>query len=240
MTMNPFCVKYVFRLPNRSHVHFDIVLDPVTLELQGNTREVKPSWTDLGFHQCPNCPLTPDLHPSCPLALGIANLVEKYDGFLSHDTVELEVVTGERRVTQTTSVQRGVSSLMGLVIATCGCPHATFLRPMARYHLPLSSMEETVYRATSMYLLAQYFIGKEGGAADPDLDGLRHRYSEMGIMNMAVADRIRAATKTDSSVNAIIVLDVFAKMVEIEIDESLSRIRSLFQPYLAADGIGDG
>jgi hypothetical protein len=57
---------------------------------------------------------------------------------------------------------------------------------------------------------------------------------------MAVADRIRAATKTDSSVNAIIVLDVFAKMVEIEIDESLSRIRSLFQPYLAADGIGDG
>jgi hypothetical protein len=111
---------------------------------------------------------------------------------------------------------------------------------MARYHLPLSSMEETVYRATSMYLLAQYFIGKEGGAADPDLDGLRHRYSEMGIMNMAVADRIRAATKTDSSVNAIIVLDVFAKMVEIEIDESLSRIRSLFQPYLAADGIGDG
>jgi hypothetical protein len=32
------------------------------------------------------------------------------------------------------------------------------VKPMARFHLPLASEEETIYRATTMYLLAQYFL----------------------------------------------------------------------------------
>ncbi|HTY57181.1 MAG TPA: hypothetical protein VMF59_00125 [Bacteroidota bacterium] len=229
--MKDFTVYYNFRLPDGSEEGFHLRLDPETLELRGNTPEVSPEWTKLDFHQCPNCPLNVEDHPHCPLALRLVNLVQRFDGLLSHEKVDMEVVTEERTITQQTTAQRGISSLMGLVIAASGCPHTALLRPMARFHLPFASNEETVYRATSMYLLAQYFLKKEGASADLELDGLARIYGNMQIINVAVAERLRAATTTDSSVNAIVVLDVYAKTVEMVIEGSLERIRYLFAPY---------
>ncbi len=229
--MNKYGIRYTFKLPDGSEERIDLQLDRDTMQLSGTESEARPDWTKLEFHQCPNCPLSPKEHPYCPLALNLVGLVERFDGLLSHDRVELEVVTEERTITQTTAAQRGISSLMGLVIATSGCPHARFLRPMARFHLPLASREETTYRATSMYLLAQYFVRKEGAPADLELDGLAKIYRELGIVNSAIAERLRSATTSDSSVNAIIVLDVYAKTVEMVIEESLERIKHLFKPY---------
>jgi hypothetical protein len=229
--MKDFTVYYNFKLPDGSEEGFHLRLDPETLELRGNTPAVSPEWTKLDFHQCPNCPLKVEEHPDCPLALRLVSLVQRFDGLLSHEKVDLEVVTEERTTTQKTTVQRGIGSLMGLVIAASGCPHTALLRPMARFHLPLASNEETVYRATSMYLLAQYFLKKEGDPIDLDLDGLTRMYENMQIINVAIAQRLRAATTTDSSVNAIVVLDVYAKTVELVIEGSLERIRYIFAPY---------
>lgn len=229
--MKDFTVFYNFRLPDGSEEGFHLRLDPESLELRGGTPSVTPEWTKLDFHQCPNCPLKPEDHPECPLALRLVNLVQRFDGLLSHEQVDLEVVTEERTITQKTTAQRGISSLMGLVIATSGCPHTALLRPMARFHLPLASNEETVYRATCMYLLAQHFLKKEGAPADLDLDGLARIYENLQIINVAVAERLRSATTTDSTVNAIVVLDVYAKTVGMVIDGSLERIRYLFAPY---------
>lgn len=229
--MSKYGIRYTFRLSDGSEERIDLQLDRISMQLTGTESEARPDWTRLGFHQCPNCPLSPEQHPHCPLALNLVGLVERFDGLLSHDKVELEVVTEDRTVTQTTTAQRGISSLMGLVIATSGCPHAAFLRPMARYHLPLASREETTYRATSMYLLAQYFLKKAGATADLELDGLTKIYRELGTVNSSIAERLRAATTSDSSVNAIIVLDVYAKTVELVIEESLERVKHLFAPY---------
>jgi len=229
--MKDFTVSYNFKFPDGSDESFHLRLHPETLELQGNTPATAPEWTKLDFHQCPNCPLRVEQDSECPLALRLVNLVQRFDGVLSHDRVDLEVITEERTITQKTTAQRGIGSLMGLVIAASGCPHTAFLRPMARFHLPLASNEETVYRATSMYLLAQYFVKKEGAPADLELDGLTRIYDNLQIINVAVAERLRAATTTDSSVNAIVVLDVYAKTVEMVIGGSLERIRYLFAPY---------
>jgi hypothetical protein len=231
--LKDFTVYYNFKLPDGSEEGFHLRLDPETLELRGNLPSVTPEWTKLDFHQCPNCPLKVEENPDCPLALRLVNLVQRFDGLLSHEKVDMEVVTEERTITQKTTAQKGISSLMGLVIAGSGCPHTAFLRPMARFHLPLASNEETVYRATSMYLLAQYFLKKEGARADLELDGLARIYENMQIINVAVAERLRAATTTDSSVNAIVVLDVYAKTVEMVIGGSLERIRYLFAPYFS-------
>ena len=229
--MKDFTIYYNFKFPDGSEEAFQLRLDPETLELQGNTPQAAPAWTKLDFHQCPNCPLRVETHPVCPLALRLVNLVQRFDGVLSHDRVDLEVITEERTITQKTTAQRGIGSLMGLVIASSGCPHTAYLRPMARFHLPLASNEETVYRATSMYFLAQYFAKKEGAQAALDLDGLSRIYENLQIINVAIAERLRAATTTDSSVNAIVVLDVYAKTVEMVIGGSLERIRYLFAPY---------
>ena len=122
--------------------------------------------------------------------------------------------------------------MMGLVIATSGCPHAAFFKPMARFHLPLASKVETIFRATSMYLLAQYFLKNAGKCADFELEGLSQIYANMQIINMAVAERLRAATKTDSSVNAIVILDCYAKSLPFAIEKSLEDVRYLFSPFL--------
>ncbi len=144
----------------------------------------------------------------------------------------VQVLIGSKTVSQTTTVQAGVSSMVGLIIATCGCPHTQFFKPMACFHLPMASEEETVYRATSTYLLAQYFISRQGGVFEQDFSGLMKIYQDVHTVNVSTAERLRAASETDSSVNAIIILDMFAKALPYAIKESLEEISHLFAPFL--------
>jgi hypothetical protein len=107
-----------------------------------------------------------------------------------------------------------------------------FFKPMARFHLPLASEDETVYRAAANYLLAQYFLCNQGKKPDFELKGLKTIYQNMQIINTTIAQRLRAATETDSSVNAIILLDLYAKAMPYVIKEALEEIRQLFVPFL--------
>jgi hypothetical protein len=229
--MGTMTIKYYFTLPEGVREIFNLQLDAQRLELAGPLSAALPAWTKLDVHQCPNCPLTPDTHPHCPLAAHLVAIVERFEGLVSYGEIQVDVLTAERFITQETTVQRGMSSLMGLVMATSGCPHMAFFKPMARFHLPFASAEETVYRAISMYLLAQYFLHKEGHHADLDLTGLREIYNNIEAVNIAVAKRLRTATEADSAINAIILLDIYTKAIPVVIEESLEEIRYLFAPF---------
>ena len=52
---------------------------------------------------------------------------------------------------------------------------------MAQFHLPLANDSETIYRAASMYLLAQYFLKREGRDADLEIEGLKKDGTEIPI-----------------------------------------------------------
>ena len=224
-------IRYCFRMPDNSRADFKLELNPPDLELKGNIPEHLPAWTKLDFHQCSNCPLDVFSHRYCPLAANIVNVVQRFDGLISYDKVKVDVITKERRISQQTTIQKGISSMLGLVIATCGCPHTAFFKPMARFHLPLASEEETIFRATSMYLLAQYYLRKECRIADFEFEGLTRIYHNMQIVNVAIAERLRAAAMTDSSINAIVILDSYAQALPLAIEKSLAKIRHLFSPY---------
>ncbi len=232
--METITFRYCFRLADGSREIFDLQLDADHLNLLTKPPEILPYWTDLEFHQCPNCPLTHSTHPHCPIAANIVNIVRSFEGLVSYEQIHVEVITKERLTSQDTTAQRGISSLMGLVIAASGCPHAAFFKPMARFHLPLASKEETIYRAVSTYLLAQYFLRKEGKSVDFDLKGLEKIYQNMQVINTFLAKRLRDATATDSSVNAIILLDIYAKSLPFVIGESLEDIRHLFEPFFSS------
>ncbi len=233
--MQTIAIKYCFRLADDVQEVINLELDAHNLELVVNAPLTMPEWTSLDFHKCPNCSFSPSTHPNCPLSVHLVNIVSCFNSILSYDEIHMEVITAERTISQHTTAQRGLSSLMGLVIAASGCPHTAFFRPMARFHLPLASEEETLYRAISMYLLAQYFLQQEGIAVDFELEGLRQIYMNVQVVNTAIAQRLRAACETDSSANALILLDMYAKAVPCVIEESLEEIRYLFAPYL-----GDG
>jgi hypothetical protein len=230
--MGELSFLYRFRLADGRRQDIELRVDTATLEPRPNPAAERPDWTRLDFHQCANCPLAPREFPHCPLALQLSQLMPLCEGLLSHDEVDVEAVTAERTVVKHTTAQRALSSLMGLIIATSGCPHTVFLKPMARFHLPLSSEEETVYRASSMYLLAQYFRNKQGEPADFELLGLKRTYDALHQINLAMASRLRAVSSKDSAVNAVVMLDLFTKAMPYSIEESLEEIRYLFLPYL--------
>jgi len=191
-----------------------------------------PKWAELCFYQCPNCPLLPAESPYCPFAARIANIVRRFDKFMSYDKVHMTVVTRERTISQDTSAQQGVSSLLGLVIANSGCPHTAFFRPMAHFHQPLANVEETIFRAASMYLLSQYFAKQEGRKASLELDGLEEIYQNIHVVNIAMANRLRAAGSSDLPANAVILLDLYALDFPHRIEKILEGLRHLFTPFL--------
>ena len=225
-------VQYRFIMAKDKQEVFNLQIDGKSLELIGTPPEILPAWTQLDFHQCTNCPLNTGTHPSCPLSISLVDIVARFENVLSYDEVAIEVFTNERHISQKTTAQNGLSAMMGLVIATSGCPHTVYFKPMARFHLPFASEEETLYRAASMYLLAQYFRKKEGKRADFELDGLNRIYDNMQLVNAGTAERLKAASETDSSTNAIIRLDLYAKIIPYFVQTSLRDIQYLFAPYL--------
>lgn len=229
--MKPVIIRYCFSFADGYQEVFDLHIDAQRIELIGDDPDSLPLWTELDFHKCPNCLLTKRTHTHCPLAVHLVKIVNRFDGLLSYDSVRIDVYTEERVISQDTTVQRGIGSLMGLIMATSGCPHTAFFKPMARFHLPLASTEETVYRATSMYLLAQYFLKKKRRIADLELQGLKQIYRDIQVVNTSIVERLRRATGTDSSLNAIILLDIYSKALPLAIEESLKAIRYLFAPF---------
>lgn len=189
---------------------------------------VANDWTALSCHQCPHCPLDAAHVPLCPLAARIAPLIEPLNALLSHDAVTVAADCGDRVVTAATTAQAAASSVMGLIGAVSGCPHTAFLRPMAWFHLPLASEEETVFRAAATYLLGQYFAARTGQTPDWELAGLKRRYQDLHRLNVAMAARLRQAGEKDAGVNAVVRLDMFAKAVPYSIDEVLDGLRPLY------------
>lgn len=230
--MDSIQIEYCFQMDDAQNDRYQVTLDAQTLTTSDTPPADLPPWSSLRVNQCPNCPLDPLVEPHCPAALNMVRLVNRFDQLLSYDKTLVSVITEERKVFSHTTVQRGICSLMGLLMATSRCPRTAFFKPMARFHLPFASTQETIWRATATYLLAQYFIHGQGGTADLTFEGLSAIYGEIQIVNKAFARRLRAACRQDSMVNAIILLDMFAKSMPTAIEASLDEIREFFIPYL--------
>jgi hypothetical protein len=229
-------ILYEFELPDASEESFAIRLEPETLLDLRPLPEPLPDWTRLGFEQCPNCPLEQSARPHCPLAARLSTIVAPFEKLVSYDTVHLRVVTQERTIRQETTVQKGLGSLMGLVIATSGCPHTTFLRAMARFHLPLAGVEESAFRAIATFLVARYLAEQEGLPVERGMGRLKEIYENLREVNRSVARRLAAASRSDSSLNAIVKLDLYAIAVPRAIDTSLKDLRAVLLPVLEPIG----
>jgi hypothetical protein len=230
--MDSLTITYQMTLPDSTRVVYPLCFEEQSMMLHNNIPGSLPTWTALSFQQCSHCPLSPAVQNSCPLAANLVNIIVHFDRLMSYENIFLEVITKRRTISRETTVQDALSAIMGLVIPTSGCPHTGYFRPMARFHLPLADTAETIYRAASMYLLGQYFCKKAGMEVDLELDGLKKIYHNMQILNGAIAERLRAASKTDSSVNALILLDMFALAMPIAVEESLEELHHLFTAYL--------
>jgi len=227
--------RYRFTLPDGSVKEFAFQLDGTTLGFIHEPRAAYPEWARLSYSQCPNCPLKEDTHPNCPVAANLVEVVDFFQGAVSSDTVDLEIINETRTVTKRTSMSNGVSAIQGVINVTSGCPVLDRMRPMLRTHLPFSSIEETMYRTLTMYLMAQYFRHRRGLSADWDMDKLLDIFEDIRVVNRAFCQRLYAACTKDANVNALIHLDSFVELTNFALlkkKDRLDRLETLFTAYL--------
>lgn len=221
-------VTYVFHLGNGRVERIKLSFDPDTFLLQNDVSVLPEHWTRLDFQTCPHCPLTGATHPLCPFARALGGFIQRFDDFYSYEKAVVEVVTSQRTVVAERPLQDAMASILGLVGATSGCPHLAFFRPMARFHLPFASEQETLTRVFSLHLLGEFVrLGGEGAVA-VSVDDLEAKYRAVAQVNQGMAERIRAAFAKDAVVNAIIILDTFAQAVPFVVHEALKELRPLF------------
>lgn len=232
--MSKVALTYRFTFPDSQERTFALEMDRDTAELSPPAVPDPPAWTALPFNQCSGCPCDAADTPHCPAALHLAGVIDGFSDIVSYDKVRVTVESEERSVMATLAAQQALASLMGLIMASSGCPRTAVFRPMARFHLPFSSESETAYRVASMYLLAQHYAVREGGAADFVLDDLERVYRGMHAVNRGMAQRLRAASRQDAIVNAVVLLDVFSSLVPAAIHDILDEIKPAFAALLTA------
>jgi len=223
-------IHYHFRFRDGETREIPLRFDEDTLALVPVESHTPPEWAKLALHQCLDCPLDPDLHQHCPTAVHLSGIVKSFREHNSFDEVTVEVTDKRRRYLKETSLQEGLGSLVGLIMATGGCPVLEPLRPMVRFHLPFATMEETEFRMVSMYLVAQYLRQKRGEQPDWSLDGLQAIYARVQEVNTSFAMRIRTAAANDAGINAIVILDCFAKAVPYAVKTLMRDYEKNFDP----------
>jgi hypothetical protein len=171
--------------------------------------------------------------------LALIDVIEFFKEMASYDTVDLEVEAQSRTyLGRSIPLQQGVSGLIGLLMASSGCPVVGKLKPMVRYHLPLSDGEETTYRAVTMYLLTQYFVYRKKGKPDWALKHLINVYKDIRMVNESFAHRVRMACPKDANVNAVVILNIFAELVIFYTGhDSLKDIEEMFGTCFLVDKV---
>jgi hypothetical protein len=223
---------YQITFQNGEARDFFLNLDEDTLDLIPVVQESSPPpWVALEFNQCSGCRLDPSETPLCPIASHLSWIVDMFKEHHSYDNVVVAVSDSMRTYLKETSLQDALGSMVGIIMASGGCPSMEALRPMVRFHLPFASVEETEFRMVTMYMLGQYFRFMKGKEPDWSMDGLQNVYDQVRSVNKAFAERIRSVSLNDAGVNAIVMLDSFAEAVPFAIRTKMKDFEKYFASY---------
>lgn len=207
----------------------DLVFDKKDFSLV-NLEPSGKDWTRLAFNKCSHCPLNEDQSPFCPLAVAMESVIGKFKNSFSYERIHAQVEFKNRVTSTETTVQGALSSMLGLIIPASGCPHTIPFRSMSRFHQPFADTEETIFRATSTFLLAQYFTHRETACIPSDFSRLQTIYDNVHIVNKFLCRRLREVSEDDCYLNAIVILDMFTVSIHSALKHDLKTLASFF-PY---------
>lgn len=232
MLNNDYTIQYQFRFPDQSKRDFQFVLDKDNMALKSSVSDTPdlPQWTQLDFHKCSNCTLKSAETPYCPVAKEYHVILDSFKKSFSFEKVQVMVKVQERLYFKETSLQSGISSMIGIVNVTCGCPVLSQLRPMVRFHLPFASPEETTFRSAAVFLLRKY-LDHKNDSTFPQINWqeLADILGEVGKVNLGLAARIRDMSSGDANINSLLILDGFAKITGFALEDGVEGLRYLFQ-----------
>ncbi|MDX1755618.1 MAG: hypothetical protein R3175_06115 [Marinobacter sp.] len=213
-------VGYHFKLQDGRKIDFKVTDQPV--EATGTL----PAWTRLEHCQCSNCPLKTSESPHCPAAVAMLPVVEAFQAEDAYQQVEVSVEDDRRGYIKQTTLEEALRSLLGLKMATSGCPVLSELKSMAVHHLPFASSDEFIMRSVSHYLLQQYFAKRHDLEPDWELKGLVERNQRLQLVNQALWQRIHAVCQGDSNLKALLNFFSMASSVSVSLESQLRKLES--------------
>jgi hypothetical protein len=225
-------VKYEFIFENDRTEIFDLSINDIDFNLTSLSTDTSQKWTRLDCNKCSVCPLDSSEHEHCPVALNLSAVVERFSKDLSYDQARIRVTIQSRVTEKFAPLFEGVSPLMGLIMATSGCPILSKFKPMAYTHLPFANETETILRAVGMYLTAQHLRMKKNLEPDWKMDKFQDMYAAVNQLNIDFSERLSTIQSEDANINALILLDMFAQVGTFFLtDDWIQDIEYLFDGY---------
>ena len=213
-------VHYDFKFQDGRTVEFKVTDKP------SRPSDSLPSWTKLEHCQCSNCPLKASESPHCPAATEILPVVEAFRDEGAYQKVEVKVTDDRRSYVKQTALEEALRSLLGLKMATSGCPVLSELKPMAVHHLPFANTDEFIMRSVSHYLLQQYFSKRNHQTPDWELKGLVERNQRLQLVNQALWQRIHSVCRGDSNLKALLNFFSMASSVSFSLESQLRKLEA--------------
>lgn len=225
----PFRVIYEFNFPGGEKKLFSMDFNHETHEIivKRSYRDI-PDWASLEYKKCPKCPLDSETIAFCPVAFNISGLMKTFGPMVSTEKCFVRCVTYQRSYSKMTDVMTGLTSALSLVTLSSPCPYLLPLRPMARFHMPFFTPEESLARTISFYLLSQYFVNKRGDAPDWELEKLNKAFEFLKMVQEGMMNRTKGAFKGDACVNALHSFHVMIEFISFEIDSAIECLESFF------------
>ena len=223
-------VRYEFIFRSSEDFQYEVDIDPTTLEHPAPL-SAAPEWANLEVDKCPHCPLNPEKTEHCPLARRIAPILN-FSAHPAFESVVIKVHKDNTTIESQTTIQEAYRSLIGLIMATSGCPHTGFFKPMAWFHLPFATQDETLFRACATFLLFQFFDPVEPESENRFSD-LKQVYEQVHVVNQHIAKRLKRASASESTLNALTILDIFAQSFLPTLNQSLQELAFLFKPGIS-------
>jgi hypothetical protein len=197
-------ITYRLRLDDGREYTFPFDVEAAVAAAPAGDPKPPPHWVRLETQQCKPCTLRPDQYPCCPAALAVREVAEHFGNHLSIARVDVWVETPQRTYFKNTDLQSCLRSMFGLAMSLSDCPILSRMRPMAHFHLPFATLEETIFRLVGTYLVKQYLLTRgERGTPDWQLQGMEALYREVETVNIAFLKRVRIASQEDANINAV-------------------------------------
>ncbi len=222
MSLRQDCIHYLFDFGKRK-VDFEVNTEKADSE---KLAEDLPEWALLDYRKCLNCEISPDACLTCAMALRVQKVIEAFGSHVSTESVHVTVQTPQREFSRDCDLQTGIHSLMGLLMATCGCSHLESMRKLVNFHIPFCSTEETLRRVVGAYLTEQYFVMQDGGQPDWGLERLSVIFSHLAQVNQDFVRRLQGTMEKDAVNNAILGFFATASLFAADLTGQMERHRA--------------
>ncbi|WP_372963937.1 DUF6901 family protein [Marinobacter sp.] len=215
-------INYSFKFQDGRVIDFRVATESPKV----SSADLMPAWTRLEHCQCTNCPLKKGDVEFCPAATEILPVVEVFKAEDAYQKVDVTVTDKRRTYFKQTTLEESLRSLLGLKMATSGCPVLSELKPMALDHLPFATNDEFIMRSVGYYLLQQMFAMRNQEEPDWALAGLVQRNQKLQLVNQALWQRIHAVCKGDSNLKALLNFFSMASSVSVSLESQLRKLQA--------------